>query len=429
MALTTFAALTQPEKYVWARQTMAQARNLSFIEKFVGKDANSYIQRVTEFSKDEKGATARIGLVSDLTGAGAMGDTELWGSEEALSSSWLTIGIDQIRNGNRLAGRMTDQKAVINFRTETKDKLAYWMADMNDQMAFHHLSGIDSRLKLNGAIRTGFTYDNAGNSWSRTAGTGLALFDHGCMGAANASPANDAAYTAMGNGIYVPSTNRGLRWVKSTKTFAASAFASMVAEDRISYECIVNLKAYAKERYIRGVRTAGGEEEYLLIVGPRSMARLRLDSDFLANSRALQTGAGDKGQLATGAGGVLVNGVRVIESRYVFNTQGAADITAANQDGDPGRKWGTYGNGTTTKVVVDGERCLFLGAQALAYADIGLPSWDEQPWDYDNQQGIAISKIVGFRKPIYRTNYELNASYTDGYAREDFGVITLDVAV
>lgn len=403
MALTTFAALTQPEKYIWARQTMRQARNASFIEKMVGKDENSYIQRVTEFSKDEKGATARIHLISDLGNDGVMGDSTLWDNEEALIGSWQTITIDQIRNANKLAGRMNDQKMVINFREQSKNVLGYWMASINDQMAFLHMSGVDSRLRLSGDIRTGFSYDAATDVWARDTGVapvGYSIYDH----AASAT-------------ITAPSTNRGFRWNNASRTLSPRSVTSMLTGDKICYETIVQLKALAKEKYIRGVKTGGGEEEYILLVGPRSMARLRMDADFLANSRALQNGMGDKGQLATGAGGVLVNGVRVIESRYVFNTQRATTLSAVNQEGDPGRKWGTNG------AAVDGERCLFLGAQALAYADLGMPSWDEQPWDYDNQAGVALSKIVGFKKPVFRTIYE------SGTPDEDFGIMTCDVVV
>lgn len=413
MALTTIASLTQAEKIVWARTTLKEARNVSFIEKFVGKDQNSYIQRISEFSKSEKGATARIHLLHNLVNPGAMGDTTLWDNEEALVASFEDVKIDQIRNANRLKGRLTDQKSVLNFRTESRDVLAYWMANTVDTLAFKTMSGIDYRIKLNGALETGYTYTSGApdTGWNASSGSGLTFAD-----------------LEFGAYVSAPSSLRGYRWDTSAGALAVRDVTAIAAADTMSYETIVRLKAMAKEKYLRGVRGAGGEEEFLLIVGPRSMANLRLDSDFLANARALQTGMGDKGQLASGAGGVLVNGVRVIESRYVYNTLGATTLSSANHEGDPGRKWGTNG------AAVDGERCLFLGAQALAYADMGLPNWDEQMWDYDNQTGIAIGKIVGMKKTIFKTTYEANDTATtfvgggtiDG---QDFGILTCDVAV
>jgi len=427
MTMTTFDALTQPEKIVWARDTMRQARNASFIEKWTGKDENSYIQRISEFSKTEKGATARIHLIADLGNEGTMGDSELWDNEEALVDSWQEIAIDQIRNATRLGGKMTDQKMVINFRETSKNNLGYWIANMNDQMAFHHLSGVPTTMALNGTFRIGFKAAGFGGGYTDITTSGCALVDN--VFSSNLSTFGHSLFGHSSSlDITAPSSLRGYRWDDSSRTLEVRAAASMTSADVISYETIVQLKALAKEKYIRGVKTAGGEEEYLLIVGPRSMARLRLDPDFLANSRALQTGMGDKSQLATGAGGVLVNGVRVIESRYVFNTQGAAATTGAGDEGDWGFRWGAHGAN------VHGERCLFLGAQALAYADLGLPSWEEQPWDYNNQNGIAIAKIVGFLKPRFKTIYETGGdSFTplDGGSAHnvvDFAVMTVDVA-
>jgi hypothetical protein len=64
---------------------------------------------------------------------------------------------------------------------------------------------------------------------------------------------------------------------------------------------------------------------------------------------------------------------------------------------------------------------LVCGAQALAYADLGNPEWVEEDDDYGNQQGIAVGKILGFKKPVFKSP----ASGTS----EDFGVVCVDTAV
>ena len=60
----------------------------------------------------------------------------------------------------------------------------------------------------------------------------------------------------------------------------------------------------------------------------------------------------------------------------------------------------TVGAGSGSKYggagTIDGCQVLFCGAQALAMADIGNPEWHEKGFDYENQQGIAVGKIVGF---------------------------------
>jgi hypothetical protein len=95
--------------------------------------------------------------------------------------------------------------------------------------------------------------------------------------------------------------------------------------------------------------------------------------------------------------GIMVDGVMFFEYRHVYH---AAD-------------WGSG--------AVAGQRILFCGAQALGFADIGLPTWVEKEFDYDNQPGISTGKICGFKKPVFRSA----VSATD----EDFGVIAVDTSV
>jgi hypothetical protein len=136
MALTNFTKLTTEQLTIWSRDTWRYARNMSFVNKFLGSDENSMIQRITELKKDEKGARAVITLLADLEGDGVAGDRTLEGNEEAMKSYDQVIRIDQLRHANRHEGRMADQKSVLDFRKNSKNVLAYWLADRIDQMAF-----------------------------------------------------------------------------------------------------------------------------------------------------------------------------------------------------------------------------------------------------------------------------------------------------
>ncbi|MCJ7797289.1 MAG: DUF4043 family protein, partial [Thermoleophilia bacterium] len=60
------------------------------------------------------------------------------------------------------------------------------------------------------------------------------------------------------------------------------------------------------------------------------------------------------------------------------------------------------------------------GAQALGMADIGNPEWVEKGFDYDNQQGISVAKIMGFLKPKFNSIYDATT--------EDFGLMSIYVA-
>ena len=90
------------------------------------------VQHITELKKTEKGARAVITLLADLEGDGVVGDRTLEGNEESLKSYDQVIRIDQLRNANRHEGRMADQKSVVNFRENSRDKLSYWLSDRID---------------------------------------------------------------------------------------------------------------------------------------------------------------------------------------------------------------------------------------------------------------------------------------------------------
>ena len=380
MANTNFAALTSEQLTIWSRDFWRVARNMSFINQFAGSGPNAMVQRISELTQSEKGARAVITLLADMTGDGIVGDNTLEGNEEALRAYDIVVQLDQLRFANRLAGRLADQKSVVNFREHSRDALAYAMADRIDQLAFLTMSGVSYGLKNNGALRN-------------TLGSGQNLSD-----------------LAFSSDVSAPTTNRHRRW-DATSGLVAGDVTATVAADTIKYETIVQLKAYAKDNYIRGIRAAGNEEVFHLFITPQVMADLKLDSDFLANVRNAGV-RGPSNELFSGSSSLMVDGVMVHEFRHVFNTNGATSGASGNA-GSNGYKWGANAD-------INGSACLFVGAQALAMADIGLPEIVEDSFDYGNQNGISIGKIFGFRKPKYISDHNS--------AVEDFGIVRLDVA-
>jgi N4-gp56 family major capsid protein len=366
MALTNFAAMQPEEKAVWARDVWMAARNASFLMQFAGKGPNSMVQRITELTKSEKGTRAIIPLVTDLTGDGINGDVALEGAEEAISSYYEEIKIDQLRNANRLKGRMADQASVINFRTTSKDVLAYWLADRMDQMGLQALSGISFTKRPNGATRP----DTILNS--------LAF---------------------GGSEVTAPTASRYRMW-NGTDLVAGATNSDSIANP--TYEMLVQLKAYAKDQYIRGVRGPGNTEFYHVFMTPRGLAKLKMDSVFRAN---LQN-AGPRGEDNPLFSGSLItqDGLVIHEFRHVCNTTG---LTTSN-------KWGATGT-------IDGQALLLCGAQALGMADIGLPYWVEDDFDYENQYGISVGKIFGLKKPVFRSTVTGDD--------QDFGVIRVNTRI
>jgi len=369
MSYTNFALLTNEQKTVWSMDLWKQARNMSFVNQFLGKDSNSMIQHVTELKKSEKGARAVITLLTDLEGDGIAGDRTLEGNEEAMKSFDQVIRIDQLRHANRHEGRMADQKSVVNFREESRDKLAYWLGDRVDQLAFLTMSGVGYTVKNSGGTRVG----------------------------------SDLPYLEFAADVTAPSSKRFGRWNGTSKLIEwGTGNGSIAAADTPMWELFVQAKAYAKDNYIRGILGKGGEETYHCFLGPQAMARLKLDSTYMQNLRYAQN-RGDDNALFSGSS-VKIDGIYFHEFRHVVNTRLAAS----------GSKWGAGG-------AVDGCQVLFCGAQALGMADIGNPEWVEKGFDYENQQGISTGKILGFKKPQFYSQYS-------GGTTEDFGVISLYVA-
>ena len=375
MSYTNFAQLTTEQKTVWSMDLWRQARNMSFVNQFLGKDANSMIQHVTELKKSEKGARAVMTLLTDLEGDGIAGDRTLEGNEEAMKSFDQVILIDQLRHANRHEGRMADQKSVVNFRENSRDVLAYWLADRTDQLAFLTLAGMQYSVKNAGGTRTG---------------SDLPYLEF-------APTANDA-----------PSSKRYLVWDRGNMDFATNTANTGLVNGAIGtgdypcWEAFVQLKAYAKDNYIRGVKSSGGEEVYHVFLSPQAMAKLKLDQTFMLNLRHAMPRGNDNPLFSSSS--VKIDDLVFHEFRHVPNTRTAAS----------GSKWG--GSGT-----VDGCRVLFCGAQALGFADIGNPEWVEKGFDYENQQGISTGKILGFKKPKFYTQYS-------GGTVEDFGVVAVDFA-
>ena len=368
MALTNFAALTDEQKTVWSMDLWEQARNQSFINKFIGDDDNSIIQRVGELTKTAKGNRAVLTLLADLVGDGVAGDRTLEGNEEAMKTYDQVIRFDQLRHANRLEGRMADQKSVVRFRENSRNRLAYWLADRLDQMAFLTLAGRAYTLTNNGATRVG----------------------------------SDLASLEFAADVAAPTSQRVYQWDATNGLVANGVTGNIAVDDTPTWELFVELKAKAKTNYVRGVKTGGGEEVYHAFLTPQAMAKLKLDETYMLNVRHAKE-RGDN-NLFSGSS-VKIDGIVFHEFRHVYNCSDGISGTSM---------WGQGLN-------VPGCQILFCGAQALGMADIGNAYWEEKDFDYGNQAGVSVGKMVGFLKPKFNSLYASNTV-------QDFGVISVYVA-
>lgn len=360
---TNFAALTPQQKLVWSRDTWSAARDMMFIKRFMGKTQNAMIQIIKELTKTEKGDQAIIQLVADLVEDGVIGDNEREGNEEAMQSYSQVISLDLLTHSVRNKGKLADQRTVINFREQGRDKLSYWLANRTDQLAFLTLSGIGFAYKNNGADRIN-------------------------------SPFPQLSFAAD---VKAPTAKRSLMW--DGTSLQQSNTGSIANTYLPNYRMIVDLIAYAKEHYVRPLMD-GGKQYFVLLIAPGTLAALKKDPDYQRAVVAVATKAGTDSPWFTGAT-VTVDGAVLHEHNLVYTTKGAA----------AGKKWGAGGN-------VNGTRTLLCGAQAMGMVDLGAPDWVEKLFQYDSQQGINVDKMIGLLKPQFHSIYDDSV--------EDHGVVACD---
>lgn len=360
---TNFAALTPQQKLVWSRDTWSAARDMMFIKRFMGRTQNAMIQIIKELTKTEKGDQAIIQLVADLVEDGVIGDNEREGNEEAMQSYSQVISLDLLTHSVRNKGKLADQRTVINFREQGRDKLSYWLANRTDQLAFLTLSGIGFAYKNNGADRIN-------------------------------SPFPQLSFAAD---VKAPSAKRSLMW--DGTSLQQSNTGSIANTYLPNYRMIVDLIAYAKEHYVRPLMD-GGKQYFVLLIAPGTLAALKKDPDYQRAVVAVATKAGTDSPWFTGAT-VTVDGAVLHEHNLVYTTKGAA----------AGKKWGAGGN-------VNGTRTLLCGAQAMGMVDLGAPDWVEKLFQYDSQQGINVDKMIGLLKPQFHSIYDDSV--------EDHGVVACD---
>jgi len=345
---TNFAALISSQKLVWSRDVWQAARDMMFVNRFLGGKDN-VIQRVTELTKTEKGEQCIMQLVADLTEDGVQGDNEREGAEEAMQAYSQIINIDLLSHGVKNKGKLADQKTVLDFRTLGKDRLAYWLANRVDQLAFLTMSGIAYSFKNDGGTRASTTF-------------------------ANLSFAAD---------VSAPSTKRSLAW--NGTTLETSNTANITSAYVPSYKMVVDAVAYAKDHYIRPLMN-GGKEYYVAFVKPGTLAALKKDADYQRAVVGVATKSGLDSPWFTG-GTVTIDGLVIHEHRLVYSTSGTAT------------KWGASN-------LVNGTRTLICGAQALGMSDLGPPAWAEKEFQYESQQGINVDKMFGLLKPKFYSIYD-----------------------
>lgn len=348
MALTQYGVNHPLAVKVWARKLNVEALRQTWISRFLGEDSNSLIQVKTELEKDA-GDRIRIGLRMQLSGTGVQGDGTLEGNEEALTTHFDDIFIDQLRHAVRSTGKMSQQRVPFSVREEARSGLTDWWSDRYDQSMANQLTGNTAE----GSVLF----------------TGL-----------------QAAVAPDANHIFACSA------LNVNKTAEVSLSATLTDILKLSDIDRAIVKAKTLDTPIRPIRVGGGEY-YVLFIHPFQTFQLRNatgTTDWATvQQAAMQGGKINDNPIFTGALG-MHNNVLIHEWTRLPNIITAGEVVAPD-------------NG-----ILDYRRAVFCGAQAgcIAKGGGGSPtqmSWVEELFDYENQLGVSAGCIFGIKKSIYNS--------------------------
>lgn len=125
----------------WSSELMKEALKKTYVFQFMGKGKDSLITIKNDLTDKEGGDRIRVGIRSQLKGAGIQGDNTLEGNEEALETFYQDVNIDQLRHAVRSEGKMSEQRVPFSVRDEAKDGLTDWWSERWDTWFFNQITG------------------------------------------------------------------------------------------------------------------------------------------------------------------------------------------------------------------------------------------------------------------------------------------------
>lgn len=342
MAKTEFGVNHSLAVKLWSKLLAKEAIRKAWMQKFIGSDDNALIYEKVDLRK-EAGDKITCGLVLDLEGDGVQGDGTLEGNEEAMQFFNDSLFVDQLRNGVKINGRMTEKRVPYDLRYTAKERLAQWYAKRFDISFFNHICG------------------NVAQTDTKFTG-------------------NNSVVAATTNRIFRPNSVAADESLGTSDTF------------------VLELVDFAKEKamtasteastgpLIRPIMMNGGEY-YVMFLHDYQVTDLRTSTStgqwLDIQKAAMQGGDVTNNPIFSGALGVY-NGVIMHQ---------AARVTLGV-------------NSTTSAAVANTRRAVLCGCNAALIAfggenDETRYSWVEKSFDYDNQLGVAAGAIWGLKKTVY----------------------------
>lgn len=198
-------------------------------------------------------------------------------------------------------------------------------------------------------------------------------------------PWDDGAVSVFPFPLYAPSVNRVIFGG------TASAESGITTADKFTADLIGKAKRAATMNEDTAIRpiNVDGRNTYVMVIDPYQARDLRDDPKWLEAQKHANV-RGETNPIFSGALGIY-EGVVVHEHNRVPRTA-------------TGSSGGSVGH------------ALFLGAQAVTFAEGEAPFWREETFDYGNKYGVSIGRMMGLQKSAFKY---------DGINWEDFGVVNV----
>jgi N4-gp56 family major capsid protein len=357
MANTVSTAALRPE--IWQKELYANVIDELYFTKngLMGEGDNNIVELKNDLKKT-KGDTVTFGITAKLSGAGANGDSELEGKEEAIAVYSESIAIDQKRFAVRLTGKLDEQMNSYDMRKDAKDKLVIQLQEFIERQIFLKLGGVGLATinDVNGVVVA------ADYAWSNTP-TAISDTDTG------------AGY--------------GARYLCADYTNGAD---SLAATDLLTPQLISRAKRklqVASNPKVRPLRI-NGKDYYVLFIHPYQAYDLHTNAVWSQAMREAEM-RGKENPIFTGADGIW-DGVIVHTHDYVP----FLDNTVV------GYNFNTAAGGTN--YAIDAFRALLCGRQAIGFVKCTNDNgWVEKSFDYDNMIGFSTGLIGGIDKIMFNS--------------------------
>ena len=339
MAATSYGVNHPLAVKAWSKKLFQEAIKQTWFGRFIGTSSNSLIQRLDDLSKGP-GDRVRVGLRMLLSGSGIQGDDTLEGNEEALTTYYDDVLINQLRHAVRSGGKMSEQRVPFSVREEAMQGLSDWWAERIEIWLANHLTG------------------NSGQTDTRYTGNNTAL---------------------------APTSGRFL--VANSETAESSLSTSTVHYFSLSMLDRARATAITTSPRIRPLRI-NGDGYFAAFLHPYQVYQMRTNTNTAQwadiQKAAMQGGKISDNPIFTGALGIY-NGIVLHECPYL-----------------PAFTLGNSGTNNARRAVFCGAQAAIMGT-GRENGNVERMSWREELFDYGNQLGVAAGMIGGVKKTVFNS--------------------------